>query len=100
MHAFRCKNCGHFAPAEHAGECEHPHACSACGAGISYDPKTGVKIFDTNNWEILCEATPERLKELGLDGEVERHVPHVKSGNKPKSISVETDNNLGVNPEA
>ncbi len=96
MHAFRCNNCGHLESAEQAGECEHPHACSACGAGISYNPKTGVKIPDPENWEILCEATRERLVELGFDGEIERHEPHAKSDNVPKSISLHTGNTLGL----
>lgn len=73
MYAFRCKTCGHFEPADHAGECEYPHACVVCGAGVSYNPKTGTKILDKNNWEILADCEQSRLFELGLDGQVERH---------------------------
>lgn len=96
MYAFRCHNCGHCEPGAHAGECEHPHACCACGAGVSYDPKTGAKIFNTANWEVLCKATPARLEELGFDGEIETHLPHTKEPNIPKMISVETQNVLGI----
>jgi len=96
MHAFRCQNCGHLAPGEHAGECEHPAACVVCGAGISYNPKTGVKIFDTANWEVLCHASKERLEELGFDGEIETHLPHAKSEHIPKVVFVEANNVLGL----
>jgi hypothetical protein len=61
---FKCKNCGHVESAEQAGECSHPHACSACGAGITYNPKTGAKVLDASNWEVLSGALPNGLKEL------------------------------------
>lgn len=103
MHAFRCKNCGHLHAADAAGQHAHPHACAVCGAGVhftkepdkliaelsqasSIDPKlyarfeTGVpgtyKIVDPAPWEVLADATPERLTELGLTTEeVTRHEP-------------------------
>lgn len=78
---FRCRACGHLDAADHAGECAHPHACRVCGAGVSFDPKTGAKKIDPENWEILADATPERLEELGV-AEVARHEgkPPVASG--------------------
>ncbi len=96
MHAFRCHACGHFISAGSAGECNHPHACPSCGAGVSYDPKTGMKIFNVENWEVLCHATPERLAELGFDGEIETHVPTAPSGNVVKTVSLQTGNTLGL----
>jgi hypothetical protein len=96
MHAFRCNSCGHLESAGQAGEHIHPHACSCCGAGVSYNPKTGTKIFDATNWEVLCEATPERLAELGLDGEVERHEVTTVGVNGGKEINVQTGNFLGL----
>lgn len=73
MHAFRCKTCGCIHPAEHAGECDCPHACSVCGAGVSFNAK-GVKSLQPDNWEILADATAERLAELGLEAsQVARH---------------------------
>lgn len=65
--AFRCNACGHLESAEQAGENEYPHACSCCGAGIRYDPKTGIKTHDPSNWEILADATKKRLKEIGIE---------------------------------
>lgn len=96
MYAFRCKNCGHLKASEHAGECNHPSACSVCGAGISYNQKTGVKIYEPENWEILADCTLERLTELDLDGEVERHEPCQKSTNQPKEIFVSADDSVGM----
>lgn len=75
MFAFRCKECGHLHDAKQAAEADHPHACRVCGAGVSFNPRTGFKTVDPKNWEKLCEATPERLAELGLKPEhVEKHV--------------------------
>lgn len=91
--AFRCKNCGHFARAESAGENLRPHACQVCDSGVRHNPTTqdiaakmqqpgadlaalagqlkGLrqdhKELDPDNWEVLDECTPERLKELGLE---------------------------------
>lgn len=76
---FKCKACGHVESAEQAGECSHPHACSACGAGVSYDSKTGKKILVPENWEVLDGVLPYGLKEI--------------SG---KQISVSTGNVLGL----
>jgi len=77
---FKCKTCGHVESAEQAGECSHPHACSACGAGITYNPKTGAKVLDASNWEVLGQALPNGLKELP----------------NGKAISLSTGNTLGL----
>lgn len=104
--AFRCKTCGHLEHAGHAGENAVPHACSVCGAGISYGPEKQKmehiiseagkgrnpaelmeelrrllanpnKAADPDNWEVLADAPPERLKELGLgDVRIIRHEGH------------------------
>lgn len=92
MYAFRCKTCGHFEPSGHAGEELTPHACVVCGAGVSFI-KTGSKIINAENWEILADASKNRLEQLGFDGEIETHV---KETNIPKSIFVETQNTLGL----
>lgn len=74
--AFRCKNCGRLHEAGHAGDADHPHACRVCGAGVSFDPRTGQKALDPENWEVLADAPPERLEELGLASQhVEQHAP-------------------------
>jgi hypothetical protein len=98
--AFRCKSCGRLETSDHAAEGETPHACSVCGAGVVFwhaelaakltepgadipalaaeiakcDPAT--KRLDPGNWEVLADAAPERLAELGLAPEqVEAHEP-------------------------
>lgn len=74
--AFRCKTCGRLHEAEHAGENELPHACRVCGAGARFDPRSAAKIFDPGNWEVLADAPPERLQQLGIDAkQVGRHAP-------------------------
>jgi len=88
MYAFRCVTCGKLHEAEHAGECEHPHACRVCGSGVSFDPKSGVKAVDPKNWEVLANATPGRLAELGLR-EAARHVPRKVEGAPTEPRKVE-----------
>jgi len=87
--AFRCRACGHLEAAEHAGERQVPGACSACGEGVKYD-RRGTRTFDQSNWEVLADATPERLEELELATHtVSRHSP-LKPGEvrEPKQLSV------------
>lgn len=84
MYAFRCKNCGHLEAASHAGENLKPHACAVCSSGVSFNPKTGAKVFDISNWEILASCTQDHLLSLGLDGQVERHIPFEKPNNPVK----------------
>lgn len=98
--AFRCKNCGRLETSDHAAEGEYPHACRVCGAGVVFrhaelaamltregadipalaaeiarcDPAT--KRLVPENWEVLADAPPERLAELGLSPDrVEAHEP-------------------------
>jgi hypothetical protein len=81
MLAFRCKTCGHLHHAEHAGENDRPHACCVCGAGVHFT-RLGIKEYDPDNWEVLADATPERLEELGLEP---KHVARHKGGKAPAS---------------
>jgi hypothetical protein len=101
--AFRCRACGRLHTSDHAAEGETPHACSVCGAGVVFrhaelaakltepgadvpalaaeiarcDPAT--KRLDPGNWEVLADAPPERLAELGLASEqVAAHEPWPK----------------------
>lgn len=67
--AFRCKECGHLEDSGSAGENALPHACSVCGSGVKFNPRTGVKTADPDNWEILSDTTPEKLTEYGLKPE-------------------------------
>lgn len=41
--AFRCVNCGHLVPPEHAGENERPHACPVCGRGVTFQIDPSAK---------------------------------------------------------
>jgi hypothetical protein len=74
--AFRCKNCGFLESPGNAGESDVPHACRACGHGVRFDPITGVKSLDVENWEVLAEASASRLDELGIEkSDVVKHKP-------------------------
>lgn len=74
-YGFRCKTCGHLHDATHAGVRKTPAACACCGAGVSYDAR-GNRTFAPEVWEVLADATPERLAELGLTpDDVVRHQP-------------------------
>lgn len=81
-YAFRCAKCGRLEPAANAGENRFPHACSVCGAGVSFTPN-GVKMLDAGAWEVLAEASEARLAELGITREdVESHVPLTKAAGR------------------
>ena len=68
MHAFRCKNCGRLHAAECAGVNLLPTACEVCGAGVVFAPN-GTRTNKPDNWELLADATPERLAELGISAD-------------------------------
>lgn len=119
--AFRCKNCGRLESPDNAGECEHPHSCTVCGAGVTLNPKTKAlageladpnttierrtaiaaellklsttgdneKKIHADNWEHLCEATDERLVELGLSrNDVVKHTAAPKTASRsPQDIA-------------
>lgn len=122
-HAFRCKSCGRIESADAAGECQHPHACSVCGAGVILNPKTkalageladpnttverrvaiaaellqlantgdNTKLIHADNWEHLCDATDERLAELGLSrSDVVKHTPVPSQMNRSPQNLVRT----------
>lgn len=75
MVAFRCRNCGHFETAAQAGDNPVPAACSICDKGVWYHwdgSSLAHWVADPANWEVLADASPERLAELGLT-DVERH---------------------------
>jgi hypothetical protein len=113
--AFRCKTCGHLHTSDYAGESSHPHSCAVCGSGVIfttepdkkrlelqarpgcekhvYDSipvvnKIGLhKLLDHANWEVLADASDERLKELELTREqVEKHVPRQVTSKAPAAV--------------
>ena len=68
MFAFRCKSCGRLHTAECAGVNLLPIACEVCGYGVMYDLR-GNRTNKPDNWELLADATPERLAELGISAD-------------------------------
>jgi len=94
--AFRCKNCGHLETAANAGDSDFPHACRVCGSGVSFNPKTGIKNFHSENWEKLVDLTEEKLTELGLTTDhIEDHKPVAKvNTNTPKHVEVQVTENM------
>lgn len=116
--AFKCCKCGRLHEAAHAGEACVPHACQVCGSGVTHTDlqrqvheavNTGKvdefmkrlaagqvshgpdKKLHPDNWEVLADATPERLMELDLTADqVERHVPFggKHTGREPQHVAV------------
>jgi predicted RNA-binding Zn-ribbon protein involved in translation (DUF1610 family) len=85
-YCFRCKACGHLIAGAHAGEQTVPFACPVCGGGVKWGAK-GQKTFEPENWEVLADAKPERLKELNLKSEeVEKWTP-IQKPTEPKTTS-------------
>lgn len=80
-YAFRCKTCRRLVTSADAGELETPTACPSCGSGVSYDPKTGLRTFNPDNWEKLAELPEKEQKALAddhgvaVDELIEEHVP-------------------------
>ena len=75
MYSFRCRKCGHLQSDKTAGEHLVPFACSVCGAGVIFNPR-GLKMYEPEVWEVLADAAPERLAELGLTAsDITRHIP-------------------------
>lgn len=114
VYSFRCKTCGRLATSDDAASAPHPHACCVCGSGVVFkhhdlldelikqahgsqrfselvqelrqcDPATKRLVAD--NWEVLADCTPERLKELDLTPErVKHHTPWPK-GQVPERLA-------------
>jgi hypothetical protein len=66
MHAFRCRQCGHLHHAGAAGESKTPHACAACGAGVTFAPRSKVLMQE------LCKPDLPEAKRIELVAELER----------------------------
>jgi transcription elongation factor Elf1 len=108
--AFRCKTCGRLASSADAGERETPASCAICGAGVSFDPKTGIKAYDPDNWEKLADLHADEKKTLAKDHDVpveeliEEHTPaeppEGTPDREPTSISRETNESLGQEDKA
>lgn len=64
VYAFKCRECGHLEDDQNIGELDTPAACRNCGAGVSYDPRSGIKSYDKDNWIRLADLKGEELKEV------------------------------------
>lgn len=118
--AFRCKSCGHLSQAEHAGENDVPHACRVCGKGVTHTGDKNIaeaakalgkivlepmpnyyKIVDNDNWEVLADCTPERLKELGIEPEhVTKHCGEEFKERQAKLVAAAATDGIGAKDKA
>ena len=97
-YAFRCNKCGRLHTSEEAAEAAHPGSCRVCGAGVKFEPN-GTKTLDKDNWEILADAKPKRLTELGLSkDQVEQHKQWVRKVNSDpeRNVSVSVEDGPGT----
>lgn len=62
--AFLCNYCGALEPAGSAGDRHLPAACHVCGHGVAFDPLTGVKSYDDDNWTVLAEMPDDKLAKV------------------------------------
>lgn len=102
-YAFRCRNCGHLEEAGQAGERRVPAACRYCGAGVHFDPATGVKSYDEDNWVVLADLKGKDLNEvlefhLIAESDIARHKPLAPAapGREPQSIERSASETLGA----
>jgi hypothetical protein len=66
--AFRCKNCGHFAAASHAGERAVPFKCQVCSAGIV--PAMSLAQLQKDRPELFKGTAPADLAQVRDGGRV------------------------------
>lgn len=91
-HAFKCNTCGHLEDSANAGERETPAACRTCGAGVSFDPVSGIKQYHPENWTVLADLSDDELAALPQRLErkdVAKHKPAPASdpGHEPQDIT-------------
>lgn len=64
QYAFRCRTCGHFEAAAHAGVNAIPDACSVCDAGVVHDPEgraLGRELADPKTTEQRRQEIAARM---------------------------------------
>jgi hypothetical protein len=100
--AFRCVNCGHLAEPGEAGERSVPAACRVCGKGVHFDPVTGFKEYDEDNWQVLVELpAAEKAKLLKFhaleESDIAKHKPYGASASRaPMSLERAVEDGLPV----
>ena len=111
--AFRCNNCRRLVDSAAAGERDFPASCPSCGAGVSFDPRSGEKQYHADNWLVLADLSAEELEaqrvvlkdgtpfEYWAKDEI-KIVKHkaapstVPEGRVPQNISREVSDGIGV----
>lgn len=100
--AFRCKNCRTLETSGQAGEREVPAACPICGHGVAFDPTTGIKSYDPDNWIVLADLPAEELEAVltfhGLKkSQIEKHTPLPSTADRePQSITRDVADVVGA----
>lgn len=93
-YAFRCRNCGHLEEAGQAGERSVPAACRVCGHGVAFDPVTGIKTYDEDNWLVLADASDAELNKVykhhGISkSDIAKHKPAPSADPDRVPVSIE-----------
>jgi len=93
--AFKCMNCGHLETSGNAGERDYPAACTTCGAGVSFDPATGIKEYaDDKNWIVLADLPAAETE--GIKVEKHKPAPAAEVTREPQNIERSTEDGLGA----
>ncbi len=97
-YSFRCRECGRLETSEQVCEADHPHACRVCGGGVSFNPRTGIKTLNKDNWDVLADMTDAALSKIGLTrNDVEKHTPlPATNSGPPKNISVHAADGIKI----
>lgn len=93
-YAFKCRFCGNLEDAGNAGSLDRPAACRICGHGVAFDPVTGIKSLDPDNWIVLADLKGDELQDvLSFHGikprHIERHTPSsdtAPAGREPRHV--------------
>lgn len=107
QYAFKCRACGHLEEPGNAGENEVPAACRNCGAGVAFDPRTGIKKLVPENWIVLADLEGDELdavleQHAISQDDIVRHEPEPKAetDREPTSISREVAETVGLEDHA
>lgn len=104
-YAFKCRNCGTLEPPGAAGELDRPAKCHVCGKGAHFDPETGVRALDPENWIVLSELDDAAMADLQefhqFDPDLHKIVAHapfaaVPLGREPTAIDVTAAEGFGA----
>ena len=93
-YAFKCKSCGTLETSGNAGERDFPAACTACGAGVSFDPATGQKQYaDAENWIALSDLPAAETEGI----KIQKHTAAPSTSNRePEVMDRSTEDGIGA----